>query len=66
MSKMLARELKACKADLIRFYDLQKKSGLYPSSLVKRRLEAIDETIEIIQGEKKQVEKYKGIQNSLF
>ena len=59
---MLAKELKACKTDLVRFYDIQKKSGLYPSSLVKRRLDAIDEAIEIIQGEQDKPE----IQNTIF
>ena len=59
---MLARELKACKAVIVRFYDLQKKSGVYPSSLVKRHLEAMDEAIEIIQGE----QDGPGIQNTLF
>jgi hypothetical protein len=59
---MLAKELKACKSDLVRFYDIQKKSGVYPSSLVKRRLDAIDEAIQILQGEKDKP----GIQNTLF
>jgi len=59
---MLAKELKACKTDLVRFYDIQKKSGLYPSSLVKRRLDAMDEAIEIIHGEQGKP----GVQNTLF
>jgi hypothetical protein len=62
MSKILAKELKACKADLVRFYDLQKKSGLYPHGLITRRLHSIDSAIEIIQGEKDKP----GIQNTLF
>lgn len=59
---MLAHELKACKADLSRFYDLQKKSGLYPSSLVKRRLEAMDKAIKQNEGEKDKP----GIQSIIF
>ena len=62
MSKILAKELKACKADLVRFYDLQKKSGLYPQALIIRRLHSIDSAIEIMQGEQAKP----GIQNTLF
>lgn len=62
MSKILAKELKACKADLVRFYDLQKKSGLYPQGLITRRLHSIDSAIEMIQGGLDKP----GIQNTLF